>query len=195
MVFIVFDTETTGLPRNYKASIKEVDNWPRIIQLAWVIYDDEGIELKSRCELIKPDGWVVPDGKFWIDNGYSTEKNEAEGVELKSLIEELVGDLKHAGMLIAHNMSYDSKVLGCEMYRLGMDTEKKINKFCTKESTTKWCAIPNRRGFGFKWPTLTELHTKLFGKGFDDAHDALADVRACGKCFFELRKRGIISVG
>jgi DNA polymerase-3 subunit epsilon len=193
--FIVFDTETTGLPKDYKASAKDVDNWPRIIQLAWVVFDENGQEIGGRSELIKPDGWVIPKQKFWIENGYSTEKNEAEGVEIEPLLRELVAELNDAELLIAHNMSFDSKVVGAEMYRKGIDTGKQVKKFCTKTTTTKWCAIPHQNGRGgYKWPKLIELHLKLFGTGFDDAHDALADVRACGRCFFELLKRGIISI-
>jgi hypothetical protein len=59
------------------------------------------------------------------------------------------------------------------------------------ELSTEILKLPNPRG-GYKWPNLTELHTYLFGKGFDGAHDAMADVKACANCFFELKKRKLI---
>jgi len=62
----------------------------------------------------------------------------------------------------------------------------------SKEEATAFCAIPGGRGGKFKWPTLTELYTKLFKKGFGDAHDAAYDVDATARCFFELCKLGVI---
>lgn len=65
---------------------------------------------------------------------------------------------------------------------------------CTMERTTNWCAIPNPNSYygGYKYPKLQELYAKLFGENFTDAHDALADIRATKKCYFELIERGII---
>ena len=37
-----------------------------------------------------------------------------------------------------------------------------------------------------------ELHQKLFGCDFDNAHDSSADIAATEKCFWELKKRGIL---
>jgi DNA polymerase III epsilon subunit-like protein len=59
------------------------------------------------------------------------------------------------------------------------------------QSSTDFCKIKGRRGY--KWPSLEELHILLFGDTFESAHSALADVRACAKCFFELKRRGVIS--
>lgn len=144
MKYIVFDTETTGLPKDYKASAKDVDNWPRIIQLAWVIYDEEENILKERKELIKPNGWIVPKEKFWIEHGYSTEDCEVKGVVLGPLVQELIEDMNGCDLLISHNMQYDSKVLGAEMYRMQMDTASRIKKFCTKEAGTDFCELTQR---------------------------------------------------
>jgi DNA polymerase III epsilon subunit-like protein len=193
MKFIVFDTETTGLPKNYKAPVTDLQNWPRIISLAWVVFDENENVLKEKYEMVKPDGWVIPKEKFWVENGYSTEKSMEVGVPLRGLVEEFIQDLDGCDLLIAHNMGFDSKIIGAEMLRLGLDTGKQVKKFCTKETLTNYCQIPTR--WGFKWPTLLEAHLKLFGTGFDGAHDALADVKACGKVFFEAQRRGIIKTG
>lgn len=63
-------------------------------------------------------------------------------------------------------------------------------KICTMKQSVNYCKIPS--GSRYKFPTLTELHTLLFGKGFENAHDAMEDVRATLKCFNELRNRGVI---
>ena len=55
---------------------------------------------------------------------------------------------------------------------------------------TDFCKIPGY--FGYEWPKLQELYHKLFGCDFEDAYDAMADITATKKCFFEMRKRGLI---
>jgi DNA polymerase III subunit epsilon len=57
-------------------------------------------------------------------------------------------------------------------------------------SSTEYCRIPGP--YGFKWPKLTELHLKLFGEGFDEAHNAAVDINATEKCFWEMKARGVI---
>ncbi len=37
--YVFFDTETTGLPLNWKAPVTELENWPRLIQLAYIVYN------------------------------------------------------------------------------------------------------------------------------------------------------------
>ncbi len=42
MLYLIFDTETTGLPKNYKAPVSDSENWPRAVQLSWQLHDHEG---------------------------------------------------------------------------------------------------------------------------------------------------------
>jgi DNA polymerase III epsilon subunit-like protein len=58
------------------------------------------------------------------------------------------------------------------------------------QESTAFCKIPGP--YGYKWPKLMELHQKLFNEGFDGAHDAMNDVLACGRSFFELQRLGVI---
>lgn len=94
-----------------------------------------------------------------------------------------------------------SELLGGELFwRLtieGLDLEMNCNKNtggltlpCTMQASTNLCKIPGP--YGFKYPTLQELHKHLFEVGFDGAHDAMVDVLACAKCFFELERMGSI---
>ena len=57
-------------------------------------------------------------------------------------------------------------------------------------SSINYCKILGKDGY--KYPKLQELYRKLFGKEFEDAHDALCDTEATEKCFWELKKQGII---
>ena len=93
---------------------------------------------------------------------------------------------------IAHNISFDEKILGAECLRLGHPHPlfKKPLR-CTMKEATRFCALPGRYG-DYKYPNLTELHRKLFQRAFADAHDALADVRACKAAYYELRALGVM---
>lgn len=198
MNILFFDTETTGVPKNYKAPMQDVDNWPRVIQLAWEVADAETEQVVTGGEmLIKPDGWVIPKEKFWIDNGYSTEKNEAEGTPMPQALDLFLGDLNQSEVMVAHNLGFDYPIVGAELIRY----EKRATnnnarvKICTMERTVNLCRIPfPRGGRGYKWPKLEELHHFLFKKGFEGAHDAGNDVAACRVSFFELVRRGIIEI-
>lgn len=194
MKLLFFDCETSGLPLDYKASYTEVNNWPRVISLAWCLADLDGVIHDQQHHLIKPDGWKVPTEKFWIENGYSQEESMANGVPIAGVMEAFMAAKMQADVLVAHNLNFDHRIVWAEFIRNGMQPRSGIMKICTMMSTTKFCAIPQVGRGGFKWPKLEELHFKVFGKSFEGAHDALADVLAMKACFYELLKQGVISI-
>lgn len=191
-MYLFFDTETTGKITDYKASFKEVEKFPRITQFAWQVYNSEGKLFKSFQSLVKPDGWEVPKDEFFIKNNMSTERCELEGRPIKPMLEQFLIELNACKYLLAHNMNFDLPVTASEMYRLGIQAQNKPEKICTMQSTTDICKLPGP--YGFKWPSLQELHKFLFGCDFEGAHDASDDVTATAKCFFELKKRNLLVI-
>ena len=188
-MYLFFDTETTGLPKNWKAPVTDLENWPRLVQLAWLLYDSRGHEIKRANRIIMPEGFAIPTEASKV-HGISTERAIEEGIDLFDALNEFSGALNEADFLIAHNISFDEVIIGAEFLRKDITSRLvDIPKICTMKTTTNICQIPGR--YGYKWPNLTELHQHLFQKGFDGAHDALADVRACADCFFELKKTGM----
>lgn len=185
-MYLVFDVETNGFPKKDSSGMLIQ---PRITQLAWLMLDSKMNEMTYRCDLIKPDGWEIPKEQFFIDNGHSTERNMELGIPIEEAVKEFVWALDNCEVMIAHNASFDIPVVASEMNFVGMRSKKKLQKICTMKSTIEFVGITNSKGF--KWPTLTELHTKLFNEGFDGSHDALADVRATARCFSELKKRDL----
>ena len=192
MMYLFFDTETNGKAINFNADYTQVDNWPRITQLAYAVYSDAGNLIGTSSCLVKPDGWVVPKEQFFIDNNMSTERCEAEGLPIIEVLSQFVEVINHSDVMVAHNMAFDLKVVQAEMHRLGLKATKRPKKFCTMKETSEICKIP--RKYGNKWPKLEELHKFLFQCDFDGAHDALNDVMATAKCFFELKNTGLISI-
>jgi DNA polymerase III epsilon subunit-like protein len=191
-MFLFFDTETTGTPKNYKASPAELDNWPRVIQLAWALFDEKQRMISAQCDLIKPSGWVMPTEKFWVDNGFTHDNNAKNGILIRAALQQFLSAMDQAPYLIAHNIDFDTPIVQAEMIRASLRTENRPTRICTMKIGTNVCRIPNRGGF--KWPKLIELHTHLFNEGFEGAHDALADVKACARCFFKMLDLGHIKL-
>ena len=191
-MYLFFDTETTGIPRNYKAPVSDLGNWPRVIQLAFLLTDAAGVPREAKQFLIKPEGFTIPADATRV-HGITTEHALAKGVALGAALAEFLACLQSAKTLVAHNMAYDENVLGAEFLRAKLANPlPKAKRFCTMQAATNFCAIPGRYG-NFKWPTLSELHMKLFGKDFKGAHGAQPDVGACATCFFAMRAKGIIA--
>ena len=187
-MYIFFDTETTGLPKNWNASPSDVDNWPRVIQLAFIVFNKDKRPFLTYNRLIKPNGWEVPKEDFWIKHGFTQEKCENEGVPIEEALGIFLKAYETCEIAVAHNMNYDFNILAAEMIRAGLKSEKRLKKECTMIQGTDLLKIPSPKGSGYKWPKLEELHNFLFKEGFDGAHDALNDVMATSKCYFEMNK-------
>jgi DNA polymerase-3 subunit alpha len=191
-MFLIFDTETTGLPKRDNAPLEELDNWPRLVQIAWQMHDHSGKFLGAKNYIIKPEGFTIPYSAEKV-HGISTDKALAEGHDLKEVLSEFAADIYKTSLLIAHNIEFDINIVASEFLRNGIENDFLSKKrLCTKVESTDFCAIPGGRGGKFKWPNLAELHFKLFEEGFSDAHNASADVEATSRCFLELVRLGVI---
>ncbi len=190
--YLFFDTETTGLPRNWNAPVDDLDNWPRLVQIAWVMYKD-GVRISSSNYIIKPEGFKIPFESSKI-HGITTDRAEKEGTPLHIVLKDFYNSAARADFLVAHNIGFDQMIVGAELLRKKIQNILIIkNKICNMEISTDFCAIPSVNGrSGFKWPKLSELHMKLFGKEFEDSHNALADVEATAKCFWEMKRLHVI---
>ncbi|MDG4951215.1 DNA polymerase III subunit alpha [Weeksellaceae bacterium KMM 9724] len=193
MRYLIFDTETTGLPKNFNAPLSDSENWPRMVQLAWQIHDEQGRLIENHNHIIKPEGYTIPFNAAKI-HGISTEKAIAEGEDLVEIINKFESHLTPDTIIIGHNIEFDINIAGAEMFRKDLPTENltSLPIIDTKDEGTNYCQIPGGRGGGYKWPTLSELHNKLFGTPFDEAHNAAADVNATARCFFELVRLEVI---
>ncbi len=193
-MYLFFDTETTGLPNNWNAPSSAVHNWPRMVQIAWVLTDAAGRPLETYAAIIQPAGFTIPTSASAIHR-VTQARAETEGLPLPEVLAAFTAALAKAELLVAHNIAFDEKVLGCEFYRTtGKDALRRVRKACTMKDAAiiAWAAIPPKRYGTYKWPTLEQLHRKLFRTGIPAAHDALVDVEATVRCYFGLRERGVI---
>lgn len=189
-MYLIFDTETTGLPRNWNAPITDTDNWPRCIQIAWQLHDELGNLVEHQDFLVRPEGFNIPFDSERI-HGISTELAIEQGVALREVLEKFNIALSKAKFVVGHNVGFDLNVMGCEFYRESVATDlngKSILDTCTEE-TAELLKLPGGRGGRYKLPTLTELYQFLFTEGFQEAHNATADVEATTRAFLELIRK------
>jgi DNA polymerase-3 subunit alpha len=193
-MYLIFDTETTGLPRNWNAPLSDSDNWPRCIQIAWQIHDKDGKLMEHQDYLVQPEGFNIPYDAEKI-HGISTELAQAKGIPLAEVIEKFNEALLKSKFIVGQNVGFDTNIMGAEYHRLGIEDpipNYPVLDTCT-EVTAKLCQLPGGRGGKFKLPTLTELHKFLFNAPFGEAHNATADVEATTRCFLELVRRQIFT--
>jgi DNA polymerase-3 subunit epsilon len=187
---LFFDTETTGLPKDWNAPVSDTNNWPRLVQLAWLEFDNEGNPINNGNHIIKPEGYIIPAEATDI-HGITNEKANKTGEKLHDVLHDFSQRIKDADYIVAHNMDFDEKILGAELVRSGISSSLfSKNRICTMKTTVNYCAIPGN--YGYKWPKLSELHYKIFGVGFEEAHDASIDVKATARCFWELKKQKVL---
>lgn len=193
-MILFFDTETTGLFNN-KLPITD-SSQPDLMQIAMILCSPEGVEeaiFSSLVSIYYPEEKVHP--KATEAHGISVEKCKNLGIDMDIVSTVFLDMLELADTIVGHNIDFDVNIVRRAVYVAGHTTvspfiSKKV--LCTMKAATDLCKLPGRFGNNYKWPTLMEAHTYLFQEGFEGAHDALADVRACKKIYFELKKRGKI---
>ena len=189
--FLVFDVETNGLPKSYTDSPENTKNWPRVVQLAWMLFDKSGGLIDSSVDIIMGN-FTIPVESSAI-HGITKQISEEQGADIVTVLDKFKSSVDKCQVIVAHNMDFDYPIVQAEFIRL-----KKWKTFagkklvCTRKPNTEVVGIPKIRGNGYKFPELTELYGKLFYqnpyKAFDHlgTHNALVDVKLTAKCFFWL---------
>ena len=194
-MFLIFDTETTGLPRDYNAPVTDLGNWPRCVQIAWQLHDESGNLIHHNNLIVKPDGFTIPFKAVEV-HGITTERANEEGISLNEVLQEFFTVVEKTSFICGHNVDFDIKIIHAEFLRLGLANPFEGKRILDTKSdeTTEYCALPGGKGGKYKWPSLGELHQKLFQESFEEAHNAAFDVAATARCFFEVIKLGVITV-
>ena len=186
---LFFDTETTGVPQNYKAPFSDVDNWPRLVQIGWIVFRD-GVKVYEKEYIVKPDGFEIPEQASNI-HGITTEYAIANGHDIKNIMSEFAFIASTCDRVVGHNVSFDINIVGAEYWRLHNKSPFLDQEIvCTMQSSTQYCQLPG--AYGYKWPKLHELYKILFNEEMGAAHTALQDISNTAKCYFELVEKEII---
>ena len=185
MKIIVFDTETTGLPKSHQSSIYKIDEWPYIVQLAWVIYDTDTKKINTHSHIIKCPCESTPESLeiHKIDK----HRIDEEGIDIKHVLKLFTQSVKKCDIIVGHNISFDKRMVMVECIRNNhQPIFDKINEYCTMQNGKTITNILTKTKSGreyFKFPKLTELHENLFQTIPNGIHDALIDTMICLRCY------------
>ena len=201
---LVFDTETTGLPKSKIISPTTLDLWPYIVQFSYIIFDSEtNIIIKIKDCIIKvPDTVTISEENSNI-HGITNEISLTRGVSLQPVIEEFFEDINIVDHIVGHNVSFDINMVKVELNRLLLDRDEVVqfhkyltvlndsnNIYCTMQESIEFCAIEMKDKFGRpykKFPKLIELYKKMFNVTPNNLHNSLNDVIVCLRCFMKLK--------
>lgn len=189
MKVLIFDTETTGLPKDYKGSIYDSNNWPYIVQLSYILFDcTQHKIIKNVDNIITVKDIPASSTKI---HKITQNMSDVEGIPIKKALEEFNKIAKQATRLIAHNIQFDKKLIMVESIRNNIPSIfiNKPSLYCTMKNTVKLCKIEKKRSDGtiyFKFPTLSELHYYLFSTNPKNIHNAQNDILICLRCYYYL---------
>jgi DNA polymerase III epsilon subunit-like protein len=200
MKIIVFDTETSGLPKSKIISPNTIHLWPFIVQFSYIIFDtDTNTILKSYDAIVKVKPYNVISEDSIKFHGITQEISELKGINIDNVLAEFIGDLEHADMIVAHNIEFDLNMIRVELLRLeqvALDLvlrkaifEEQTNLYCTMRESVDLCKIEkeNSRGKYYKFPTLTELHKHLFDVEPKHLHNSFHDILCTTRCFIKIK--------
>jgi DNA polymerase III epsilon subunit-like protein len=207
MRVLIFDTETTGLPKVQKSvpKVENIGDWPHIVQMSWLYYDTESCQLMGESDnIIKlPEGIIISEESTNIHK-ITNQMCKTNGKKMSDVLDNFMEKFAEADLIVAHNMEFDHKMLQAESIRILMNYqegqpgwESKLMQwqkivyckklFCTMQQTVDLCniqAISPKTGRTYiKFPTLAELHHFYFGCKPSNLHNALVDVIVCLRCF------------
>ena len=200
-MYLIFDTETADAPPKNKIRNAAPKNdwsiWPRLVQLGFIIYDKYRNPIKVYDKIMKPNGLFKIEPGAQNVHGISIEMAEEKGIPPEEIIKDFYDALNDVKYVICHNIDFDNNVMLAEHFKNKIKIKPNNNeriKICTMKQATNYCKIiPDEHWkTEYKWPSLEELHKKLFGYTFEDAHNAIIDVKATAQCFWELIDRNVI---
>lgn len=199
-MILFFDTETTG--------IRKGGFVPRVVQIGALLTDNEGKTVGELNVLLQPEGFERIPIEASNVHGFSTERVMQCGIDRVAGLNAFFSMAERADILVAHNAEYDMDLMQIEI-----DYYKNIHNlpeasgwqemladpkvFCTMLNTRELMKLPLSdaqavffadKGIDQKYknPRLIEAYQHYFGKDFEGAHDAMADVRACRDVYFKL---------
>jgi len=210
MRVLVFDTETTGLPKSKIMNPDTLNLWPHIVQFSYVIYDtalNDIVESKDAIVKVK-DGITIPEDSIKI-HGITNESSQKNGINIEFILNEFFYHLRNVDLLVGHNISFDINMIKVELLRFIYEAKYNIseneakaykfnlhfltnykNIYCTLNESINLCNIKAIDKFGkeyTKFPKLLELHQKLFESTPNNLHNSFNDILVTLRCFMKLK--------
>jgi len=181
MLALIFDVETTGLPKKRKGKMCDFDNWPNIVQISWLIFNvTNGKIISINDHIIRlQEGKTIPKESTKI-HGITNDIMRKKGENIINVLKKFNNDLLESQVIVAHNMEFDENIIGVESLRwLDYNIFDNYNNM-------RYCTMKRTRKIKRKWMKLVDLHEYLFNSVPQNLHNSLIDVFVCFRCFCKL---------
>jgi len=193
MIVLIFDTETSGLPKyGYNKDYINTNSWPFILQLAYVLYDTNKDEIiKKYNKLIKIDDSVeISEDSIKIHN-ITKKLCQQNGILISKVLRDFNEVLIKSDIIVGHNIQFDKTLIMAEMIRNQIPYNFNKAEYCTMKNSINLCKLEGRttwrgKNNNYKYPKLSELVNHLFSETPDNLHDALTDVLYTLKCYLKM---------
>ena len=188
MSSLVFDTETTGLPKRsrFGYDYQNLDDFKqaRIVSISWIVTYPQK---KQRYYIIAPENFVISPESIAI-HGITQDIALEQGVAFDDVMDEFMHDLAQVSVVVAHNLEFDINVLKSEFYR-----RHRMADIATLDGKQTFCTMMKAKEMFklVKRPRLAELHHQFFGGSIANAHNAMYDTQYCYECYMKLCEYGL----
>jgi DNA polymerase-3 subunit epsilon len=185
---LFIDTETSGLPKNWNLPYSDDKNWPHAVQISWIVYTRDQVEVKREDHFIKDDDFEINAEAFKI-HGITRSFLNMHGEYRKDVLDLLAADLNtYKPLVVGHFVELDYHITGADFYRAGITQPMdSLPMFCTMLATTNFLRNPQTR-----YLKLNQLYSLLFNRQLSNHHNAMIDALATAESFFELVRMGSI---
>jgi DNA polymerase III epsilon subunit-like protein len=178
MLWLIFDTETSGLPPKKTLNLETLNEWPYIVQFSFILFDTETLKITEYDYIIKAP--FISEESIQI-HGITLSMNKEQGFSFPCIYDIFKLCLDQCNIVIGHNIQFDIQMLQAECMRYNIPFSLNKPTLCTMKTTTKLCNLPR-----MKWPTLNELHRTLFNTSVVHLHNSIVDVIVCLRCYYWL---------
>lgn len=199
-MYLVIDTETTGLPSKIPGTRRFYDPMTntsaydnsRVVQVAWLVMDTNFAVRDTKNLIIKPDNFEITNSAF---HGITQDHATTNGIPITHALHALYDSITahNVKVIVAHNLEFDESILLAEIYRhlksdkndqkvlsLASMIEQNMRRVCTMKTSKSLFST-------YKYPKLAELYELLTdGEELVNAHDAMSDVEHCAACFVHM---------
>jgi DNA polymerase III epsilon subunit-like protein len=190
MKYLVFDTETSGLP-DYAAPADDPCQ-PRLAQFTGHLLDEQLRTTDTLNYLVAPDGWEMTPEATAV-NGLTTEHLREHGAPIADLLAWYTTTI-HAGYVpVSFNVRHDCKIFRGELRRAGMDDLFAItpNICLMRASWAKEIGMVKADGSRRGWPKLSDA-CRHFEIPQSDEHTSPGDADAHLALFLKLHAGGYL---
>ncbi|MEZ4911484.1 MAG: hypothetical protein R2774_11570 [Saprospiraceae bacterium] len=190
-MYLIFDVSPIAKAINYKASFTDVNAWPRLAHISWIVLGEDLKPIEDFDSVVVDDR-INYDGDLKKNLHLDDDDIKRKGAPLEEILKTFNTSCSKVQYVFSHNLNYNQNILAAEYLRQMISLELfKVDRYCLMQEGTHYAKLPARGG-GYKWPSLPELHAACFKTAYAPVNNARADVIAATRCFIKLMKTGTL---